>query len=81
MQSIQATYRNVPRPIPQITDKTDLTKSQGRIPLYKLNSPVELGIFALDMVVFAYHKGYCHDSDEGNNKHDEPICHLAIFEK
>lgn len=39
----------------------------------KLNSPVELGVLALDVVVFAYHKGYCYNSDKGDKEHDEPF--------
>lgn len=46
----------------------------------KLNGPVELGVLTLDVVVFAYHKGYCHYSDEGDKKHDEPLCVFVNFE-
>lgn len=50
----------------------------------KLNSPVEQGVFALDVVVSAYHKGYCHDNYEGDQEHDEPFgifVHLERIEK
>lgn len=50
----------------------------------KLNSPVEQGVLALDVVVFAYHKGYCYDNDKGDKEHDEPFgifVHLERIEE
>lgn len=33
-----------------------------------LDGSVEHGVLALDVVVFAYHKGYCNNNDEGDKK-------------